>query len=306
MTHTRAAWKIALALLALTTPTPSQACNLPSELSRVVIKVLSADTLLLDDGSEVVLIGAMPPVSLDQSASSQQAFPPAEVTRKHLEALVGGKAIDLAFSGRRLDRYGRHLAHVFLNDPVIVRQTQSRHWVQGGLIAGGLARAYTLPGNTACIDDLLMQENHARTNQSGNWGSGVFQDRNAHDPRELARFRDTFQTLEGRIDHAAKVRGHQVFDFTPSGRTGFSIWIAPPPNTRPSGTRRRSSATSPDSLAGKRVRVRGWIEQRRGPRLTLDDLSQIEILDDAQQTSTPEPDGASASARPVPIPAAHQ
>jgi micrococcal nuclease len=300
MTHTRAAWKIALALLALTTPTPSQACNLPSELARVVIKVLSADTLLLDDGSEVVLIGAMPPASLDQSSTSPQAFPPAEVTRKHLEALVGGKAIDLAFSGRRLDRYGRHLAHVFLNDPVIVSQTQSRHWVQGGLIAGGLARAYTLPGNTACIDDLLIQENHARANQAGNWGSGIFQDRNAHDPRELARYRDTFQTLEGRIDHAAKVRGHQVFDFTASGRTGFSIWIAPT-----SSTRRRSSAITPASLAGKRVRVRGWIEQRRGPRLTLDDLSQIEILDDAQQTSTPEPDGPTASA-PVPIPAAHQ
>lgn len=301
MPKTRAACKVALAVLALTASTPNQACNLPSELSRVVAKVLSADTLLLDDGSEVVLIGAMPPVSIDQSATIQQAFSPAEATRKHLEALVGGKAIDLAFSGRRLDRYGRHLAHVFLNDPIVLSQTQTRHWVQGDLIASGLARAYTLPGNTACIDDLLLQENHARANQTGNWGSGIFQDRNAHDPRELARFRDTFQTLEGRIDHTAKVRGHQVFDFTPTGRTGFSVWIAPPP-----GTRRKSTAIVAESLAGKRVRVRGWLEQRRGSRLTLDDLSQIEILDDAPLASAPELDGATASGPPAPIPAAHQ
>ena len=272
-------------------------------LFRSVIKVISADTLLLDDGSEVVLMGALPPVSLNQIAPDHP-WPPAEATRHHLEALVGGKAIDLAFSGRRHDRYGRQIAHVFVNEPIALNQTQTRHWIQGGLIAGGYARAYTLPGNTACNDDLLIQESHARTNQAGHWGTGVFQDRNAHDPRELARFRDTFQTIEGRIDHTTKVRGHQVFDFSQSGRTGFSVWIAPPP----SGTRRKSSAVLPERLIGKRVRVRGWIEQRRGPRLTLDDLRQIEVLDDPPLVSTPEPDNA-ARARaglPAPIPATHK
>ena len=301
MTPPSPVWKIALALLVLIAPSHGHACNLPSELSRVVTKVPSADSLLLDDGSEVVLIGAMPPVSLDQSDPSQPAWSPAEVTRKHLEALVGGKAVDLAFVGRRLDRYGRQLAHVFLNEPIVLNQTQSRHWVQGDLLANGLARAYTLPGNAACIDDLLTQENHARSNQAGHWGSGLFQDRSAHDPRELARFRDTFQSIEGRIDHTAKVRGHQVFDFTATGRSGFSVWIAPP-----AATRRKSSAIAAESLAGKHVRVRGWLEQRRGPRLTLDDIRHIEILPEPPHPPQPEPDNAVTSDPLSPIPAAHQ
>jgi micrococcal nuclease len=301
MTPSSAAWKLAVAVLALTAPSHTFACNLPSELSRIVTKVPTADTLLLDDGSEVVLIGAMPPVALDQSNSNQQAWPPAETTRKHLEALVGGKAVDLAFAGRRLDRYGRQLAHVFLSQPITPNETQSRYWVQGGLLAHGLARAYTLPANSACFDDLLTHENQARTNHAGHWGTGIFQDRSAHDPRELARFRDTFQTIEGRIDHTAKIRGQHVVDFTPSGRSGFSVWIAPA-----SGTRRNSSAIAPDSLTGKHVRVRGWIEQRRGPRLTVDNISQIEILDDLPQSSVASPDNAPTSSAPAPIPAAHQ
>ena len=299
ITPTSTTLKVVLALVALIAPSHIHACNLPSELSRVVTKVPSADSLLLDDGSEVVLIGAMPPVSLDQSDPNQPAWPPAEATRKHLESLVSGKAVDLAFAGRRLDRYGRQLAHVFLTQPVVLNKTQSRHWVQGDLLARGLARAYTLPGNAACIDDLLTHENQARASQAGHWGSGVFQDRNAHDPRELARFRDTFQTIEGRIDHTAKVRGQQVFDFTPSGSYRFSVWIAPP-----AGTRRKSSAITPESIAGKRVRVRGWIELRRSPRLTIASIRHIEILDETLQTSDPEK--ATSNDHPSPIPATHQ
>lgn len=297
--RTHAAWKIVFILLGVAAPSHIHACNLPSELSRVVTKVPSADSLLLDDGSEVVLIGAMPPVSLDQSDANQTAWPPAEATRKHLEALVSGKAVDLAFAGRRLDRYGRQLAHVFLTQSVVLNQTHSRHWVQGDLLANGLARAYTLPGNAACLDDLITLENRARANEAGHWGSGVFQDRNAHDPRELAHYRDTFQTIEGRIDHTAKVRGQQVFDFTQSGSYRFSVWIAPP-----AGTSRNSSAITPESIAGKRVRVRGWIELRRNPRLTIASIRHIEILDEPLQTSDPEK--ATSNDHPSPIPATHQ
>ncbi|MEQ1696663.1 MAG: thermonuclease family protein [Hyphomicrobiaceae bacterium] len=298
MTPYRTPTTIALVLLPLITPSPPHACNLPSELSRVVAKVESADTLILDDGSEVVLIGTMPPVPTETDGPDQPAWPPAEATRKHLEALVGGKAVDLAFAGRRHDRYGRQLAHVFVN------QTTSRHWVQGDLITHGLARAYTLPGNTACIEDLLDQENLARANLAGHWGTGVFQDRSAHDPRELTRYRDTFQTIEGRIHHTTKVRGQQVVDFTASDRTGFSVWISPT-----SSTPRTASSIAPGSLTGKRVRVRGWVEQHRGPRVTLDNLRQIEILqdlpEDLPQTTTPAPDNA-ATITPAPIPATRQ
>lgn len=293
---------IGLVLLILTASSPAPACNLPSELSRIVAKVESADTLRLDDGSEVVLIGSLPPVAPDLSHATGSAWPPAEAARKHLEALVGGKSVDLAFAGRRLDRYGRQLAHVFLTQPVIINQTQSRHWVQGDLLAHGLARAYALPGNAACFDDLIAHENAARANLAGHWSTGVFQDRSAHDPRELTRYRDTFQTIEGRIERVAKVRNQIVFDFIPLGRTAFSVLIAP----STSKTRRSSSALAPESLTGKRVRVRGWIEQHRGPRLTLEDIRHIEILEDPPQSASPSLEDNAATSKAAAIPASHQ
>lgn len=262
----------------------AQTCELNPELTRVVTRVETGGTLKLDDGSEVVLIGALPPVLIDDPNGATGAWPPAETSRKALEALVSGKAIDLAFSGRRLDRYGRLLAHVF------VQHDQERLWVQGHLIEQGFSRAYGLPGNQACIDELLAHERLARTQHLGHWNSGVFQDRDGNGPRELSRFGDTFQTVEGRVARSTKIRGQYVLDFDPDGRSGFSIWLAPTKKGR------RNAFQSSD-LVGKRVRARGWIEVRRGPRLTLDDSRHIEILDE-----TPEPPDADATQNANPSP----
>ncbi len=62
-----------------------------------------------------------------------------------LDDLVRGQSVELAFSGRRSDRYGRLLAHVFL------RRGGERVWVQGELLSSGHARAYGLPGSLACM-----------------------------------------------------------------------------------------------------------------------------------------------------------
>ena len=86
---------------------------------------------MLDDGTEVVLIGALPPYTIDTSPEVEQKWPPAELSRTALEKLVAGKAVELAFGGRRLDRYGRQLAHVFL------QVGADRVWVQGDLIRHG-------------------------------------------------------------------------------------------------------------------------------------------------------------------------
>jgi len=255
---------LTLTALAVLSSTATHACTLKPELSHVVAKVTSADTITLDDGSEVVLIGALPPVNLDTATS---AWPPAELSRKALERLVSGQPVGLAFAGRRRDRYGRHLAHVFLD------RDGQRIWVQANLIASGHARAYALPGNTACLNHLLDHERSARTAKSGHWATGIFQDRDAHASRSLARYHGTFQTIEGRIDHIAKVNGHQVLDFSADHRQGFSVWL--PPRT----TTRATNATLPKELTGQHVRVRGWIEMRRSPRLTITSPAEIEHLD---------------------------
>jgi len=273
---------LTLTALAVLSSTTSHACTLIPELTHVVAKVTSADTITLDDGSEVVLIGALPPINLDTATPT---WPPAELSRKALETLTIGQSVGLAFVGRRRDRYGRHLAHVFLD-----REGQ-RIWVQANLIASGHARAYALPGNTACLSHLLDHERSARAAKAGHWATGIFQDRDAHTSRMLARYHGTFQTIEGRVDHISKVHGHQVLDFSADHRQGFSVWLAP------RGPSRATPATLPKELTGQRVRVRGWIEMRRSPRLTITSPVEIEQLE-AQPTPTDPGLGESPPTRP--------
>jgi micrococcal nuclease len=263
------------------------ACDLTAEQTRVVTRVETADTLALDDGTEVLLIGALPPQT-PNGPGSDPHWQPTELSRVALEKLVNGKAVDLAFGGRKRDRFGRQLAQVF------VHAEPDRVWVQGNLIRHGWARAYGLPGSAACGADLLNSERLARLNQQGHWSSGIFQDRDARDPRELAQFRDTFQTIEGRIARATHLRGQIVYDFSLNGHTDFSVWLAPK-------RRGRRAANQVEELVGRRVRVRGWVEMRRGPRLNLEDDQFIEILeDDHEDTSSPSVTSHGAMA---PIPA---
>lgn len=259
-----------------TQPTPAIAmtCTLEPGPTHSVARVEASGALILDDGREVVLIGALLPASPEPSSTQHGA----------LKTLVEGRPVELAFAGRKFDRYGRLLAHVF------VQKGQQRVWVQGHLVETGLARAYGLPGHTACLGELITHEQQARQRPSGLWGQPQFQDRDATDTRTLLRYRDTFQTVVGRVESIAKVRGETVLMFSADGLAGFNATIARAP-----GAERRSFKSWAD-LKHKTVRVRGWMDQRRGPSITLNDAREIELLDQERESQSSEP------TLPLPIP----
>lgn len=82
---------------------------------RTVARILDGETLTLDDGSVIRLIGALAPRARDAGAAPG-AWPPESETVKALSDLVLGKKVKLAFGGRHEDRHGRYLAQVFLED----------------------------------------------------------------------------------------------------------------------------------------------------------------------------------------------
>ena len=49
-----------------------------------------------------------------------------------------------------------------------------RLWLQGELVAKGLARVYSFPDNHACVDDLLAREAEARAKGAGLWGTWAY------------------------------------------------------------------------------------------------------------------------------------
>jgi hypothetical protein len=147
--------------------------------------------------------------------------------------------------------------------------------VQGHLLEQGLARAYTLGGNRSCAAALLSAERRAREAHRGLWAQAAYQLRSADNPAELLRYRSTFQIIEGWIAKVARVRGVIYLNFDPDWRRGFSVSVRAG-NSDILG----AYAKRPRSLAGKAVRVRGWIDQRHGaPTIDLSVAGQLEVLD---------------------------
>ena len=258
---------------------------------RTVTRVIDGETVALDDGTELRLIGALAPRALDAGADPGR-WPLEIAAQAELQALVLGKSIELAFGGERTDRYGRLQAHAFIDEG------GERRWVQGHLIEQGLARAYTLAGNRACADELLARERAAREARRGLWAEAAYQVRPADRPAQLSRHRSTFQVVEGRIARVAQVRGIIYLNFAADWRRAFSASLR-----RGDRALLGASAGDPKALEGKPVRVRGWIELHKAPTVNLSVGGLIELLDepaDAASTAPPPDRRSQAPRSPAP------
>jgi endonuclease YncB( thermonuclease family) len=86
----------------------------PGEQAKVV-EVVDGDTVLLDDGWQVRLVGIQAP-KLPLGRKNYKKWPLADESKSLLEALVLDRGVTLAYGGQRVDRHGRRLAHLFLAD----------------------------------------------------------------------------------------------------------------------------------------------------------------------------------------------
>lgn len=232
--------------------------------ARTVSRIVDGETLALDDGSELRLIGALAPRALDVGTEPGRWLWEAR-SREALEGLVLGKSIELVFGGERLDRYGRLVAQAYLIEG------DQRRWVQGHLLAEGFARAYALAGNRACSQELLAAEKTARETRRGLWGEAAYQVRQADSPGELSGYRTTFQVVEGRVARVALVRGVIHLNFDRNWRQAFSASL------RNADRSLLGAAGDPKALEGRQVRVRGWIEGSARPAIDLSSGGLIEI-----------------------------
>jgi endonuclease YncB( thermonuclease family) len=260
-----------------------QTCTLQAGPTRAVVRVIDAETVLLDDHQEIRLIGALAPRSPDLSPRAQP-WRPEEAATDALRALVLGRSVSLATSGRLVDRYGRRLAHVF------VEQGGERVWVQGEMLVAGHARAYGLPGSYACMPEMLAHERVARQAGSALWGNVAYAVRSARRTRELMRRRNSYEIVVGTIAKVAVMKARTFINFGADWRRDFTAGIE--------GRVLRANpelAKTLSSLEGKRVEVRGWIQYRNGPYIDIEDPSQIAPVDETLPGRTSPPAGAMTS-----------
>ncbi|MBO6784159.1 MAG: thermonuclease family protein [Alphaproteobacteria bacterium] len=226
----------------------------------VVTDVVDGDTVVLDNGREVRLVGIQAP-KLPLGRPGFEKWPLADASKAALEKLVLGRTVTLAYGGARVDRYNRLLAHLFTEDGT---------WIQGRLLGDGMARVYSFPDNRALVHEMLAREGHAREARDGIWALPYYV---VLDTEASAAHVDRFALVEGRVLETARVRGRTFLNFGPDWRTDFTIAI--------SAKNWKSFAAqgiSHEDYAGRRVRVRGWLKSRNGPMIDVTHPEQIEVL----------------------------
>jgi endonuclease YncB( thermonuclease family) len=273
----------AIALLALI-PAPAIAgsaqdaepCALSAPERHIVAEVKDGETLTLTDGTVVRLIGAKAPAA-PLSFRGDHPWPLVAEAREALAGLAQGVEVELRFGGTRSDRHGRMLAQVFA-----IKGDRSV-WLQGELIAKGLARVYSFPDNHACVGALLAREAEARAKRLGVWGNSAYRILDAENVERLSRLTRSYQLVEGVVAAVGEGKSRLYLNFAKDWRSDFTVALA-----RKDSDAFKAEGLDVNSLAGKRLRVRGWIEWRNGPMIEVTHLEQIEVLGGAGAPATKE------------------
>jgi endonuclease YncB( thermonuclease family) len=228
----------------------------------LAVAAIDGDTLLLEDGREVRLVGLQAP-KLPLGRPDFETWPLAEEAKAALEALALGEALTLAYGGRQMDRHGRALAHLYLDDGT---------WVQGELLKLGMARVYSFADNRALADDMLALERAARAAGRGIWSEPWYDVRTIDG---IEADRDSFQLVEGRVLDAARAGSRGYLNFGADWKTDFTLSLDA------AALRLFDAAGLPiEQLEGRRIRARGWVEYFNGPTIEITHPEQIEVLDE--------------------------
>lgn len=252
-------------LLLLAALGPAGAFDLPEPLTdggtAMVVAVIDGDTVRLDDGRQVRLVGTQAP-KLPLGRSNFPTWPLAEESKQALESLILGQQVVLGYGGLQTDRHGRTLAHLFRFD--------DGAWLQGTMVRTGMARVYTFPDNRSMIDEMLAAERDARAEDLGIWALDYYAIRG---PENLTDDEDSFQVVEGVVQEAAFVRDRVYLNFGADYRTDFTLVI-----DRDDLPAFEGADYQLDDLTGRQVRVRGWVEFYNGPMIAVTHPEQIEVL----------------------------
>jgi hypothetical protein len=185
-----------------------------------------------------------------------------------LGALLEGAEVVLRRADAPADRYGRILAYTSTARDGVERS------VQGELAARGFARVGDRIGTRECATELLARERAARKAKLGLWAVSYYDSLDTDNPADVLAKRGRFALVEGKVVSVRESGATIYVNFGRRWTEDFTVTILK--------RNERSFAAAglePKRLAGRRVRVRGWIEQRGGPWIEATRPEQIELID---------------------------
>jgi Staphylococcal nuclease homologue len=234
------------------------ACKFETIGPGAVAGIVDARTLLLEGGRQARL--AAIEVDVAEPATGPNAL---------LSSLLGRDAtLRRIGTGAQEDRYGRLLVQLFVDD------AGTQRWIQADLVAHGAARVASRVGDRGCARELLAQETRAREARLGVWAEPTYGILRAEEPAAVAAARGRFAIVEGKV-LSVRESGNTIFiNFGRRFTEDFVVTIAKR-NERAFA----AAGLPPARLQGRRLRVRGQVEQRGGPWIEAGHPEQIEVLE---------------------------
>ena len=219
-----------------------------------VERLYDGDTVKLRDGRKIRFIGINTPEIGHRGASSQ---PFANVARDTLQTLLkkSGHTIGLRYDAERHDRYGRGLAHVYLEDGSSV---------EAYLLERGLATILPIPPNVWNLPCYQAAEQRARMARHGIWVLPEYQ------PVPATRLRQSdvgLRLITGKVTASHLLKGDILLTLD----NALLLHI---------GRRDRSHfpATFPNEMLGRTVITRGRLYFAKGAlRMKIRHPTTLEI-----------------------------
>jgi endonuclease YncB( thermonuclease family) len=217
-----------------------------------VAAAIDARTLRLDDGREIRLAG-IEPADADKAKGAAA-----------LAAVIGGRDVTLHGADDTPDRYGRQTAFVFV--------VGSEAPVQGELLRQGAVLFSANVADSACAGTLAAAEATAISAKIGIW-SAPTAIKNAESPGDILAGIGRFTVVEGKV---LSVRQSGATTYLNFGRNWTQDFAATISRRMIPGF--EAAGLSPKSLENRRIRVRGFVSSRGGPRIEVLRVGQIEVL----------------------------
>ncbi len=224
-----------------------------------VTRVIDGDTIVVrtaDEREETVRYIGIDAPEIDWQAETG----PGWAARTANQRLVGGRTVRLELDAEERDRYGRLLAYVHAGDV----------FVNARLVEQGHALALVVPPNERYADLLLAMQRLALAENRGLWAEaeGLLVD-----AAEAHRYIGFAATVQGVVRSVYQDPGSGIvlLRLGPAARRDFTAVIRPPFT---------DLFPSPTGFQGRRVRVRGVVEEFQGqPQIAVQLPAQIEVME---------------------------
>jgi endonuclease YncB( thermonuclease family) len=243
-------------LIVTACPASAAPCAFEPQGEGRVSAVIDTRSFRLEDGRDVRLAGIVP------------AFPekPDAMRTQALTTMLAGRDVRLDGEDDTPDRYGRQAAFVWrLPDETLVQRE---------LLAQGEAIAAADVSDKDCAATLLAAEAAAREAKRGIWADPAAI-KNTESPGDILTGIGRFALIEGKVLSVRQAGATTYLNFGRNWTRDFAVTIP-----RRALANLAAAGLVLKSLENKRIRVRGFVEARTGPRIEVLRAGQIELIRD--------------------------